>query len=260
MGTHLGEAIHRPDLARQHEGSVRVDRRRRLTIRDSFIARNGSVISLHTDSTGAVVENNRIVDSGGMNFTENGGITIRGNSVLRSGTITPFLAGSGLVIESNLFADSDLPVALVHLENDNVVIRGNVFRGNRIGLQLGERLPDHFSNTVIEGNTFINNSTAGLYADLDPAGGDLVAGLEIHDNWFLRNGFGPDGTLDLHGRAVDDGLHVVTSFDVATITVSDNHALRNGGLGIEATGVVDGGGNLGHANGDRRQCVGVVCR
>lgn len=233
---------------------------RRLTIRDSTIVRNSTVLMLHTDSTGALIENNTIMDSGGMSFTENGGITIRGNSIVRSGTIWPFLSGRGLVIEGNLFADSDVPVVLSHLENDNVLIRHNVFRGNRMGLQLGGRPLDRFSNAVIEGNFFINNLTAGLYADLDPADGDDVVGLEIRGNQFLRNGLAPDGTVDSRGEAVDDGLHVVAQFPVPTVTIARNHAIRNAGLGIETAGVIDGGGNLGRANGDARQCVGVVCR
>jgi hypothetical protein len=34
----------------------------------------------------------------------------------------------------------------------------------------------------------------------------------------------------------------------------------NGDLGIEAVlGVIDGGGNRAHANGNPLQCVGVIC-
>jgi parallel beta-helix repeat protein len=44
-------------------------------------------------------------------------------------------------------------------------------------------------------------------------------------------------------------------------TLTRNVTTRNGALGIEAVpGTIDGGGNLGRANGDPRQCVNVFCR
>jgi len=44
-------------------------------------------------------------------------------------------------------------------------------------------------------------------------------------------------------------------------TITENRAVRNGGLGIKAVkGVIDGGGNRASGNGDPRQCVNVTCR
>jgi large repetitive protein len=44
-------------------------------------------------------------------------------------------------------------------------------------------------------------------------------------------------------------------------TITENRAVRNGGLGIRAVaGVIDGGGNRASGNGDPRQCVNVACR
>ena len=46
----------------------------------------------------------------------------------------------------------------------------------------------------------------------------------------------------------------------ATTAVTANDSIHNGALGIEAAaGSTDGGGNHAAANGDPRQCVGVVC-
>ena len=43
-------------------------------------------------------------------------------------------------------------------------------------------------------------------------------------------------------------------------TITRNRAVRNDGLGIKAVeGVIDGGGNRAHGNGDKRQCVNVKC-
>ena len=46
----------------------------------------------------------------------------------------------------------------------------------------------------------------------------------------------------------------------AATTITRNTANANGDLGIEAVpGVKDGGGNVAHHNGDRRQCTNIVC-
>jgi hypothetical protein len=43
-------------------------------------------------------------------------------------------------------------------------------------------------------------------------------------------------------------------------TLTGNHALRNGDLGIEAVfGVTDGGRNKAHGNGNPAQCTNVAC-
>jgi len=56
--------------------------------------------------------------------------------------------------------------------------------------------------------------------------------------------------------AKDDGFDV----ENRTTKVTGNRALRNHDLGIEAVrGVNDGGGNVAHGNGDRRQCTHVAC-
>jgi parallel beta-helix repeat protein len=53
-----------------------------------------------------------------------------------------------------------------------------------------------------------------------------------------------------------DGIDVESS----KTKLSRNHARRNHDLGIEAVpGVIDGGGNKAHANGDPRQCTNVSC-
>jgi hypothetical protein len=56
--------------------------------------------------------------------------------------------------------------------------------------------------------------------------------------------------------AEDDGFRI----NSRTAKLTGNHAKRNADLGIEATrGVIDGGGNVAHHNGDPRQCRQIVC-
>ena len=54
----------------------------------------------------------------------------------------------------------------------------------------------------------------------------------------------------------DDGFDVEGS----TTKLTKNSAVRNRDLGIEAVrGVIDGGGNIAHHNGDPRQCTHIAC-
>ena len=58
-----------------------------------------------------------------------------------------------------------------------------------------------------------------------------------------------------HSR--DDGFDVEGS----TTKITKNSAVRNRDLGIEAVrGVIDGGGNIAHHNGDPRQCTHIACK
>jgi hypothetical protein len=55
----------------------------------------------------------------------------------------------------------------------------------------------------------------------------------------------------------DDGFDV----EGPKTKVTKNSAVRNRDLGIEAVrGVIDGGGNIAHQNGNQRQCTHIACR
>jgi parallel beta-helix repeat protein len=57
--------------------------------------------------------------------------------------------------------------------------------------------------------------------------------------------------------AGDDGFDV----DSRSTKLTSNRAVRNADLGIEAVfGVIDGGGNAAHANGNPTQCTNIACR
>ena len=108
-------------------------------------------------------------------------------------------------------------------------------------------------------NSLRDNSENGIW--VTRGSHNLVRGNHIR-------GAGKDGVLVderakhtlLKGNHVsganDDGFDV----EKRTTTLSGNRALRNHDLGIEAVrGVNDGGGNVAHGNGDRRQCTHVAC-
>jgi parallel beta-helix repeat protein len=57
--------------------------------------------------------------------------------------------------------------------------------------------------------------------------------------------------------AGDDGFDV----DSRSAKLTSNRAMRNADLGIEAVfGVIDGGGNAAHGNGNLMQCTNIACR
>jgi hypothetical protein len=56
--------------------------------------------------------------------------------------------------------------------------------------------------------------------------------------------------------AGDDGFDV----DSRSTKLTGNRAVRNADLGIEAVfGVIDGGGNAAHGNGNPMQCTNIAC-
>jgi parallel beta-helix repeat protein len=143
--------------------------------------------------------------------------------------------------------------------NGNVIAR-NRARGDRAGIGLEKGRRNVVSRNVVRGARL-----DGIYLGLQnpPIGGG--------DNVVRRNRVrGSDGDgfavrkKDGHSllrrniakRNGDDG------FDVGSPStkLTSNRAVRNHDLGIEAVpGVIDGGGNVAHHNGDPRQCTHISC-
>jgi hypothetical protein len=125
--------------------------------------------------------------------------------------------------------------------HDNVVARNLVVRARRAGIRLSliaEELGGNPGavNTVARHNILRANRD-GLFV------------LDIAENNLI------EGNLVLASE--DDGIDV----DSPSTTLTGNHALNNGDLGIEAVfGVTDGAGNTAHGNGNPSQCTNVACR
>jgi len=153
-------------------------------------------------------------------------------------------------------------------------IRGNHFRSNGIGVFLNAQNEAH--GTDIDSNVFHSNLSSGIAVSLGCARvfSDECAGrgTVIRSNVMIRNGNEPrtlTGAWWISGSQsepyeviLDDGLTVFAPQEFSPAdgaTVISNVANRNADLGIEAAGVVDGGGNRGARNGDPLECVGVDC-
>jgi nitrous oxidase accessory protein NosD len=125
--------------------------------------------------------------------------------------------------------------------HDNLVARNVVVRAAKVGIQvslLAEELEGGppAVNTVVRNNLLRGNR-------------DGVFVLETAENTLIED--------NLALASEDDGIDV----DSPLTTLTGNHALHNGDLGIEAVfGVTDGGDNEAHGNGNPAQCANIVCR
>ncbi|MCM0639050.1 right-handed parallel beta-helix repeat-containing protein [Cellulomonas wangsupingiae] len=109
-------------------------------------------------------------------------------------------------------------------------IERNVFRDNTWAV-------DTHSSATVTGNEFRGNATA--LRSRTATGGDAEPLIRVAANDFRTNG---------------DAVRVVGRSELR-----DNTAVRNSGVGIDAPGATDLGGNVAWGNGVEPQCVGVVC-
>jgi parallel beta-helix repeat protein len=172
-------------------------------------------------------------------------------------------------------------IALV--ESDNNLITGNTMSGNGdLGLFMAasdhnlirhngaRRNPE--GGMIIEGdrNEIVRNRVVrgggGILITIVNRGGKAVGNV-VRRN-VVRNvrasGIAvdrvPKRTLVSRNLVVGSGRAGIIVGSRST-TITQNRAVRNGGLGIKAVeGVIDGGGNRASGNGDPRQCVNVKCR
>jgi parallel beta-helix repeat protein len=186
---------------------------------------------------------------------------------------------SGNLIEGNRFSRG-APAILIEMGNRNQVRRNRVVRGagilvapgnrnviarNRVSRASDSIAVEEGRGNVVARNVVIDSRRDGIRLALQhpPIGGT--------NNVVRRNvvrGSGSDGFLvnkkdrqSLLKRNVATGAGG-DGFDVnsRTAKLTRNRALRNGDLGIEVVrGVIDGGGNIAHHNGDPRQCRQIVC-
>jgi parallel beta-helix repeat protein len=227
-----------------------------LTLTDS-----GSGVYLEEASLTRILDNDIRSSGAGVTLFRKGNFNvIRGNSLSGNGTAV-FVVG---------FSPSERPEQTEIADND-------VF-GNSTGIFVGVSL-----HTKVRGNRVVDNAEDGIF--------EGSAGLSrIEGNIASRNGFsgiaifnsdeavvtgnrtwdnGRDGVLvgtsarratirdNFSNGNGDDGIDV----DAAGTTVARNKANVNVDLGIEAVpGVIDGGGNKAHGNGNPAQCINVSCK
>jgi parallel beta-helix repeat protein len=184
-----------------------------------------------------LIEGNLISDSGpGILIEKADRNRVRRNRFVRNGAGLIVAPGSKNVIARNHFFKDGDGVA-IEKGRGNVVARNVVVRARKTGIYLGLKNPPiGGSRNVARRNRVRRSGDDGF----------LVNKKDGHS--LLRR--------NVAKRAGDDGFDV----ESRTTKLTDNRAVRNADLGIEAVrGVIDGGGNEASGNGDPRQCVNVTC-
>jgi hypothetical protein len=144
--------------------------------------------------------------------------------------------GERNVVAFNQFAGAtgDPNTALMVSGGVGNVVRGNTVRGGGVGIWVTS------PGALVALNRVEFTAPAGINVN--------GAGSTVRFNTVI--GTGTIASIGGNGIGVSG----------AEITVQGNVAHFNARLGINAPGAIDGGDNQAAANGDPRQCVGVVCR
>ena len=190
---------------------------------------------IHIDATDNLVRQNRLARNGPSMLIDGDDNEVRHNRVVRGGGILVG-AGDANVIVANRLSRADDALA-VENGSGNLVARNVVTDARGYGIRLGIGNP-----SIGGGHNIVRRNVVKRSAD---------DGLRV---------FAKDGHSRLRRnvaiRAGDDGFAIRNP----TTRLVGNRALRNADLGIAAVhGVIDGGGNVGRHNGDRRQCTHIAC-
>jgi parallel beta-helix repeat protein len=201
-------------------------------------------------------------------YSSNDNTVIQNVASMRVGDVIQLTSADRNRIMSNRVSDGGAGIGLEASSNN--LLAWNIATGNQFGL-----IPaDQSNRNVVEHNTAQGNLWAGI--GFGSSTGNVVrwnvvihnpgAGIVEVDNVDAKvignlvngNGFAPTACLpDCPDFETNDGINTNS---VGT-TVSRNIANNNGDLGIQAVvGVIDGGQNTAHHNGDPRQCVAIKCR
>ena len=260
-----------------------------MTIEDGTLKGFGTGISfgLLDGLTSSVVTDPTISDvtftdgATGISGTESARIT--SNRFFNISATAVFLRGPGdfaqdsASVSGNTITGSGAGIVLA---GSAATISGNVIRGNVEAAVSVSSTPDiTIDHNTLSVTRLVCRSTPTL---LTPAA--LAYVLCPHPTWSSRTtSWMPTAGWALYGpgqegramryratsptgkctagetAASGDGIEFDLTFEVEDVTVASNRADNNLGTGIDAPGVIDGGGNLASGNMGAAQCVGVVC-
>jgi parallel beta-helix repeat protein len=212
--------------------------------------------------------NGHLIDGDGTSEEGERGIGVEnehGNGVtVMHGSIRQFDGGVNLgnvrhnrMLDISAFNNTFVGIALFG-SSRSVVRDSSGSSSTKRGEEIGVGLVGSHHVRVLH-NSLRDNSETGIWVTrgshnlvranhIRGAGGDGVLVDERAKHTLLKG--------NRASGAKDDGFDV----EKRTTKVTGNRALRNHDLGIEAVrGVNDGGGNVAHGNGDRRQCTHVAC-
>jgi parallel beta-helix repeat protein len=242
-------------------------------IEDNSISANG----LTTDQAGLIVfdssavriERNSVSDNGdiGMFLEGISDSRVQRNAVSGNPEAGVIMDGNGNEISRNRAVRNGEGISI---GGDNNTIARNHVADSIAGVE-GGGLGIHVAvgnGNLVERNVIVGASRSGIQVSLLPEeleGGPPAVDTVVRGNHLRGNGDGvlvqttALGTVLDNNQAfgsIDDGIDV----DSPATTLIANHAAHNGDLGIEAVvGVLDGGRNKAHGNGNPLQCTNVAC-
>lgn len=132
-------------------------------------------------SAGSLVENNRVHDSRDMIVWFSPGSVVRGNTVEGSRYGLHFMVNEDVLIEENILRDNSVGIYLMY--GDGYTVRNNLLFNNRGQSGYGLGLKDA-DNVVVDGNYFVANRI-GVYNDHSPLAPGATTRTE--DNLFAYN-------------------------------------------------------------------------
>lgn len=168
--------------------------------------------------------------------------TVIGNTIEGGG----LFVGASSEVLNNTVIDSSIGIHATDFDfsfgsGDPSELRGNTIGNSDVGILING-VARSLADLRVEGNTVRNSRSYGILATVNvPADGAAIQGNKV-----IRSG--------LDGIKVESALGYLSE-----ITMSDNNVVNADGLGVNADGVIDGGGNHAVAIRDRRQCIGVLC-
>lgn len=211
----------------------------------------GAGLQLGRNTRDTVIERSLLVDAP-VGFVEATRATINTNVLVRSPVSV--LNTWYVTVSRNQFLGAGMRL---RADAAGTEIVGNLFARAPVGVETQDVLAyDVIAPVRISGNQFVDDGAAGVL--IDAALFVPAQVYTIENNVFVRNGFRSAGRTDLHGAAVNDGLHIALPGAVP-VTVSGNQTWHNADYGIEAQPgtITDGGGNRSTA--DPHGCLGVDC-
>jgi parallel beta-helix repeat protein len=213
---------------------------RHIRVLDSSFRRNA--LGMHVeDSTHNVIKRNQFSRNGPSRngpgiLMEADHNQVRRNRCARNGVCVVVAPGGRNVIAWNRSFRDKNGFAL-EKGRGNVLARNVVVRARGDGIYLGLLEP------AIGG---VNNV---VRRNLVRGSGDAAFQVNPKDRHALLQG-------NIASGAADDGFNVKGR----SATLANNRAVRNTDLGIQAAfGVIDGGGNKAHGNGNPAQCTNIFC-
>ena len=185
------------------------------------------------ESTGAVVSKlNAYANDQGINVSGGGWHVVEKNYLHDNGRDAVRLGlSSHNRVRFNVVVGNTFGIGVADGSTHNLVGLNRVTRNGDYGIALFGDV----ARNVVQANVVDQSIGQGIQVNAD------AADSRVLKNYVSRNGI--------------DGIHV----ESVTTTITRNDARKNTGLGINAPGAIDGGGNKAKSNGNPLQCLGVVC-